>query len=142
MTLFAAVLAQDVDLPDHGRKVAHRVMPGYPELAKQMRPIQDRLKEEESRLKEWERSLLGKERELTGYQRRVAEREDLLAEARTQAEDRRKEYELKLHQLNSVNDQLTLLKQDYARMEAERDQLNDKLQKTEMELGRARAVLK
>jgi TonB family protein len=38
VTFFAAAaFAQDVDLPDHGRKVAHRVMPSYPELAKQMR---------------------------------------------------------------------------------------------------------
>jgi TonB family protein len=36
-TLFASALAQDLDAQEHGRKVAHRVMPSYPELAKQMR---------------------------------------------------------------------------------------------------------
>jgi len=37
VALFPAALAQDLDTPEHGRKVAHRVMPSYPELAKQMR---------------------------------------------------------------------------------------------------------
>jgi len=37
VTFFGTALAQDMDLSDHGRKVAHRVMPSYPELAKQMR---------------------------------------------------------------------------------------------------------
>jgi len=37
VTLSAAAIAQDLDLSDHGRKVAHRVVPSYPELAKQMR---------------------------------------------------------------------------------------------------------
>lgn len=37
LALFTSALAQDVDAPEHGRKVAYRVMPSYPELAKQMR---------------------------------------------------------------------------------------------------------
>jgi TonB family protein len=37
LALFTAAVAQDTDTPDHSRKVAHRVMPTYPELAKQMR---------------------------------------------------------------------------------------------------------
>jgi TonB family protein len=34
---FVAAAAQDVDVPEHGRKVTSRVMPSYPELARQMR---------------------------------------------------------------------------------------------------------
>jgi len=37
LTVLATAFAQDIDLPEHGRKVTHRVMPTYPELAKQMR---------------------------------------------------------------------------------------------------------
>ena len=37
LALFATAVAQDLDAPEHGRKVASRVMPSYPELAKQMR---------------------------------------------------------------------------------------------------------
>ena len=33
----AASFAQDADAPDHGRKIVHRVLPSYPELAKPMR---------------------------------------------------------------------------------------------------------
>jgi TonB family protein len=37
LALFGAASAQDSDLAEHGRKVAHRVIPNYPELAKQMK---------------------------------------------------------------------------------------------------------
>jgi TonB family protein len=37
LTLFAAALAQDIDGAEHGRKVTQRVIPSYPELARQMR---------------------------------------------------------------------------------------------------------
>jgi len=37
LTLFVAASAQDLEVPEHGRKVTQRVMPSYPELAKQMR---------------------------------------------------------------------------------------------------------
>jgi len=34
--VFAPALAQDSDTPEHGRKVVYRVIPPYPQLAKQM----------------------------------------------------------------------------------------------------------
>lgn len=37
VALFVAATAQEIDAPEHGRKVTSRVMPSYPELARQMR---------------------------------------------------------------------------------------------------------
>lgn len=37
LALSVASVAQDMDVPEHGRKVTSRVMPNYPELARQMR---------------------------------------------------------------------------------------------------------
>jgi TonB family protein len=37
LALFRPLLAQDLETPEHGRKVTSRVMPNYPELARQMR---------------------------------------------------------------------------------------------------------
>ena len=37
LALFVAAVAQDMEAPEHGRKVNSRVIPSYPELARQMR---------------------------------------------------------------------------------------------------------
>jgi TonB family protein len=37
LALFRPVLAQEVETPEHGRKITSRVIPNYPELARQMR---------------------------------------------------------------------------------------------------------
>jgi TonB family protein len=37
LALVTPALAQDQETPEHGRKVTSRVMPSYPELARQMR---------------------------------------------------------------------------------------------------------